>query len=303
MPQTDPPLSSMTGFGTAHGHASLPSGRHVPWAWELRGVNGRGLDLRLRMPPGFDALDAPLRQRAAALGRGTIQAGLTIDLGDQPLTMTVDDAALRAVADAITKVNLAVECSPPTADGILALKGVLNVADDRLSVEDHTALLPIFTTGFDTALANFAAARATEGARMGAVLSDQLDQIAALTQSARDMTQDAVAQHLEGLKTQVAQLLADSALPADRLAQEAVLIAVRTDIREEVDRLDGHVAAAKEHMTQGGIVGRKLDFLGQEFVREANTLTTKAPTLALKRIGLELKGVIDQFKEQVQNIA
>ncbi len=305
MPSTDPATTvfSMTGFGTARGTLTLPDGRSIGWVWEMKAVNGRGFDVRFRMPPGFDALEPRLRKAAAPIGRGSVTANLQLDGMEAAKEVSLDEKALATIVKAVEKVRLQIECSPPSADGLLALKGVLSVTEDRFGEEERAALFDGLAAGFNEALNAFQASRATEGAQMATVLGDQVTEIERLTNEARAQVADAVAAHLDTLKEQIATLLGDTNLPDERLAQEATLIAVRTDIREELDRLDAHVAAARDLLTGGGIVGRKLDFLGQEFVREANTLTTKAPSMALKQVGLSLKGVVDQFKEQVQNIA
>lgn len=295
-------LASMTGFGSAEGDLSLPSGRGMAWAWEIKTVNGRGLDLRLRLPTGFDALDARLRGSLASLGRGTVQANLTVTPRAEAVAFAVDPAALAAIARAVAQVREQIECAPPTADGILALRGVLATADDRLAGDDLEQMQLAVEDGFSRAVDALRAARTREGERIAAALRGQLAEMASLVQSAHALAPAALAHHQQQLRTSLAELLGDRPVSADRVLEEAAMLAIRTDVREEIDRLSAHIAQAQTHLQSSEPVGRALDFLAQELAREANTLTTKAPMLELKRIGLVLKAVIDQFKEQVQNI-
>ncbi|WOI54762.1 YicC/YloC family endoribonuclease [Parvularcula sp. LCG005] len=297
-------LSSMTGFGAASGTVSLKSGRTAHWAWELKSVNGRGLDIRLRLPSGLDMFDSRARKIiSASIARGSVNANLTAEWSETGRRLVLDEEALTSVSQAVDRVRLLIESTPPSVDGILAIKGVLNLAEDGVSAEEMQALADAAATGLEQAVGALDAARLSEGERLRANLEGQLDSMTALAADARAQAADAVERHLDQLRGQIAELLADSGMNEDRLTQEAALLAVKTDVREELDRLDGHLVSIREHMNEGGLMGRRLDFLAQELAREANTLTTKAPTMALKRVGLDLKVVVDQFKEQVQNIA
>jgi uncharacterized protein (TIGR00255 family) len=296
------PFYSMTGYGRAEGVAELDTGHRIDWRWELRSVNGRGLDIRLRLPSSYEFLDPRLRKVAQSLERGSVSATLAVETDGLRRRLSLDDEMLAAIADAVGKVRLAVECAPPTADGLLALKGVLNIDDGELENTHIAAAADELVAGFERAATALAASRAEEGRRLAEILSAQLDRISSLTDSVDRNVDEAVAKHHAQLAEQIRRLLGESDLPADRLAQEAALLAIKSDVREEIDRLRAHVSAARELVVAGGAVGRRLDFLGQEFLREANTLTTKAPTIELKQIGLELKAVADQFKEQVQNV-
>ncbi|MEM9989464.1 MAG: YicC/YloC family endoribonuclease [Pseudomonadota bacterium] len=302
VPPSTMTLSSMTGFGNATGEKDLASGGALHWQWDIKSVNARGLDLRLRLPPGFESLEVALRQAAKPLKRGAVSAQLTLTHHKGAGAIQLDEANLAGVVEAIAKVRQAIDCDAPRADGILALKGVLRINEDS-SLSDHKdAIASLILEGFDQALNDLIRARKEEGAALQSVLSSQLQDIEKLVHQARALSDGAVAHHSAQLKTQMAELLADHDLSKDRLAQEAALLAVKTDIREELDRLDAHLKAAISSLDSSAPVGRALDFLAQEFVREANTLTTKAYNIELKQIGLSLKSVIDQFKEQVQNI-
>ena len=292
-------LSSMTGFARADG-VSGP----YHWAWELKSVNAKGLELRLRVPPGWDSLEPALRARAAeALARGTIHANLSVQRAGLAPVVRVNEPVLAAVLSTMREVARRIDASPPTADGILGLKGVIEVIDEDESEEDRRAGEAAFTAGFSDALASLAEMRRREGAALGAVLRTRLDEIGALT--AREET--APGRAPEAIKARLAEQIAaltetSTRFDPDRLHQEAILIASKADIREELDRLVAHVAQARRLLDAGGPVGRKLDFLSQELNRESNTLCAKSNDVELTNIGLELKSVVEQFREQVQNL-
>lgn len=296
-------LSSMTGFGGASGSVTLEPGREVAWTWEIKSVNGRGLDVRFRLPTGFEEMEGRLREKSRHLKRGTVTANLSYQFTGSSKRVQIDQDVLAAVSQAISQVRLQMESSPPSADGILALKGVMSVEDEELSDQDRDKVEETFASGFEEACTALVKTREGEGGHLHTVLSGQLDEIGALTAQAKKLAKDSVAEHHATLKKQIADLLAETPIEDARLAQEAALLAVRADVQEEIDRLVAHVEAARQHLQSDEAVGRRLDFLAQEFVREANTLTTKAQDMALKTIGLSLKSVIDQFKEQVQNVA
>lgn len=292
-------LSSMTGYGRSHG--SLPG---VSFVVELKSVNGRGLDMRVRLAPGFDALEPEIRRRIGkALSRGSLTVSLNVDREGEGGRVVVNHQALEAVLEGFQWLQTRVDAQRPTLDGIMGLKGVLEQHETPLSADEEEALGNAILAAFDEAIAALVVARAEEGARIAAILSERVDEIAALTKAAElhpGRSRDAI---LARLRQQVAELTqASPALSEERLAQEAMLLATKADIREELDRLGAHIAAARALLSGGGAVGRKLDFLSQEFNREANTLCSKSNDVALTAIGLDLKAVIDQLREQIQNI-
>ena len=292
-------LSSMTGFARSHGVAGV-----YAWAWEIKSVNAKGLDLRFRLPTGWDAVEVPSRARGTEkLWRGTVYANLTVERkGTQP-TVKVNEPVLGAVLSALKGLSGQVQAAPPTLDGILSLKGVMEVTEEDESEQEHRAAEAAIVSGFEEALVALLNMRRAEGKTLGGLLSKRLDEIAALSTRA----ENAPGRKPEAIKARLAEqvsalLQASERFDSDRLYQEAVLLAAKADIREELDRLSSHVAQAKKLLATGGAIGRKLDFLAQELHRESNTLTAKANDLELTNIGLELKGVIEQFREQVQNL-
>jgi uncharacterized protein (TIGR00255 family) len=292
-------LSSMTGFARGHGVAGP-----YAWSWEIKSVNAKGLDLRLRLPPGWDAVELPARKNATVkLSRGTVYANLTVERkGVQP-TVKVNEPVLNAVLATLKALSGKVDAQKPTLDGILALKGVIEVAAEDEREEDRRAAEAAIIAGFDKLLADLIVMRREEGATLGRLLSARLTEIAALAARA----EAAPGRKAEAIKArlaeQVATLLAASTrFDSDRLHQEAILIASKADIREELDRLASHVAQGQKMIADGGPIGRKLDFLSQELNRESNTLTAKANDTELTNLGLELKSVVEQFREQVQNL-
>jgi uncharacterized protein (TIGR00255 family) len=286
----------MTGFARS---AGAEAGRG--WSWELRSVNGRGLDVRLRLPPGLEAQEAGFRQViAGALRRGSVQAQLAwSEAATAGVTVRVE------VLDRLLTLALALAARipgalPPRAEALLALPGVLR-AGEAEAVSDVS--IAAVRAGLDEALAALLAARGEEGARLGEVLAGQINTIATLATAAR---LQAAGQHIaqqrrlhESLRSLLGE---DASVDPARLAQELALLASRADVREELDRLDSHIGQARALLAEGAGVGRRLDFLVQEFNREANTLCSKSATTALTEIGLKLKAVIEQFREQVQNI-
>ncbi|SDO03469.1 YicC/YloC family endoribonuclease [Aureimonas jatrophae] len=293
-------LRSMTGFARVE-RDGAPSG----FVWELRSVNGKGLEIRLRLPPGFEELEADIRRLAAgALGRGNVQVSLAHrrDPGVEVPGFRVNEALLTdllRLSDALVSEGRA---APPSADGLLALRGVIEVADAEPAAalsEQRDEIL----AAFQEALVALRRSRETEGRSLLAVLNVRLDRIEELTNQAEAHPARSIEAIRARLADQVALLRgAADGLDEARLHQEAALIATRADIREELDRLTAHVAAARELLSLDEPVGRRLDFLSQEFNREANTLCAKSNATALTAIGLDLKLSVDQFREQVQNI-
>src|SRR5215813_1559855 len=276
-------LSSMTGFARGHGVSGAYS-----WAWELKSVNAKGFDLRLRLPPGWDAVEGPARNGAAQ--------------GVAP-SVRVNEPVLAAVLATIKGLAGRVDAAAPRLDGILSLKGVIEVIDEDEREEDRRAAEAAVIAGFRATVAELAAMRRHEGQALGQVLAQRVREIAVLAKRA----EAAPGRRPEAIKAriveQVAMLLdASDRFDPDRLHQEAILIASKADIREELDRLASHVAQIERLIAGGGPIGRRLDFLAQELNREANTLCSKSNDVELTNIGLELKSVVEQFREQVQNL-
>lgn len=291
-------LASMTGFARADGVC----GAYV-WGWELKSVNGKGLDLRLRVPAGWDAVDVAVRGRTKALARGSVYANLAVRRDGIAPTVRVNEAVLQALVTAMRDIAARIDAQPASIDGILSLKGVIEVSEQTESTEEHATAEQAVIAGFDAALATLIDMRLHEGAALQSILAQRLDEIEALggrADAAPGRRPEAIKARIAG---QLAQLLdASTRFDADRLHQEALLIATRADIREELDRLVAHVAQARHLLAEGGAVGRRLDFLAQEFNREVNTLCSKSSDVELTTIGLELKTVVEQFREQVQNL-
>ncbi len=297
-------LQSMTGFARTEGNHGA-----YRWHWEIRSVNGKGLDCRFRLPPGFEDMEAALREALGkAIKRGNCQAALQMDKSETETTVRVNETMLRDVLLASKAVSAAaavqgVDVAPATTDGLLAIRGVLETADVEEDADSQAALRSALIDSFTDVAAQLAAARGDEGQKLDEIVRGQVDRIEALTKEAAASPAGGTEAFRQRLKEQVSELLeASPALPEDRLAQEAALLATKADVREELDRLTAHVAQARDLVSSGEPVGRRLDFLTQEFNREANTLCAKAADNDLTRIGLDLKAVIDQLKEQVQNV-
>ena len=289
----------MTGFARADGHEDGAS-----WVWELKSVNSKSLDLRFRLPPGLDGLELPLRTSLAQkLKRGALSVTLTVTRGPATGGVRINREALEQVLAASQALVAEGRAALPRADGLLALRGVLESGeepDDEAERERRQAGL---LASWEKALDGLVAMRRGEGARLIPVLEARLAEIAHLVAAA----EDSAAVQPEALKLRLRDLVAalldaSPALPPERLAQEAALLVGKADIREEIDRLAAHVVAAQELLAEGGAIGRRFDFLCQEFNREANTLCSKSSDVALTRIGLDLKAVIEQLREQVQNL-
>jgi len=292
-------LSSMTGFARGHG----VSGGYA-WAWEIKSVNAKGLDLRLRLPLGWDAVEPPVRSKVGELlARGTVYANLNIERQGKSPVVRVNDAVLAAVLGTIKSLAGRVDAERPRLDGILAVKGVIEVVDAEEAEDERRAVEAKVVAGFAEVLANLVENRRHEGDALGRILAGRLGEIAALIGRAEAAAARRPGAVRQRIADQVAALMeASDRFDPDRLHQEAVLIAAKADVREELDRLSAHVEQAQGMVTKGGAVGRRLDFLSQELNRESNTLCSKANDLELTNIGLELKGVVEQFREQVQNL-
>jgi len=294
-----PPLASMTGFARGTGAAD-----GIAWIWELRSVNGRGLDLRFRLPPGFDAMELALRQAAArVLKRGNVTASLTVKREDQPRLMA-DPVALEQVLALATALQARLAGSPPPrAEALLALPGVLRPATAVEEEDRGESKFAAILSGFEESLDHLQAARRAEGARLAVTLTSLLGDIAALhEQAGLEAAGQPAAQCARLLESVQALLREAPPLPEERIAQEVALLAARSDVREELDRLASHIQAARALLAERAGIGRRFDFLTQEFNREANTLCSKSATAALTVIGLRMKAAIEQLREQVQNI-
>ena len=292
-------LSSMTGFARSQG----ASGPYV-WGWEIKSVNGKGLDLRFRLPAGWDAVEVAARKRATeALARGTVYCNLSVTRQGVAPAVKINEPVLNAVIATFNQLTAKIDAAAPSLDGILSLKGVMEVTEQDESAEDRRAAEGAVAAGFEAALADLLAMRRHEGDALDRLLTARLDEIGTLAARA----EAAPGRKPEAIKARLAEQVAAliEAAPrfdSDRLYQEAVMLASRADIREELDRLAAHVAQAQKLLREGGPAGRRLDFLAQELNRESNTLTAKANDVELTNIGLELKSVVEQFREQVQNL-
>ena len=292
-------LSSMTGYARAQG--GVPG---ISFSVEIKSVNARGLDVRMRMTPGYDALEGEIRRRIGkALSRGSVTVNLNVDREGEGGRVVVNRQALDAVLEAIKEIGQLTNSPRPTPDGILGLKGVLEQHDAPLDADTEEKLQAAIYEAVDGTLVDLQKSRRAEGVHLGEILGGQVTEIARLRDLAAvhpGRSRDVL---LARLKEQIGELMASSTgFSEDRLTQEALLMATKADIREELDRLQAHVASARALLAEGGPVGRKLDFLSQEFNREANTLCSKSNAVDLTAIGLDLKAVIDQFREQVQNL-
>ena len=292
-------LASMTGFASRAGNIDS-----FTWVWELKSVNGKALDVRLRVPQGYDHLEIQCRNAIMqSFKRGNIQASLSISNGKAHEKLTINTEVMDQYLALAQDLHRRIGGELPRADNLLAMRGVLEVVPVALAEDEQLSRDLAILTSLTQAVAALDAARLEEGARLKETLSGQVNRIFELTQSAKDNPARSAEAIKARLKEQVARLLeSNNNFDPDRLHQEAVMIATRADIQEEIDRLVAHVTAARELLISKEPVGRKLDFLAQEFNREANTLCSKAGDKTMSAIGLELKTVIDQLREQVQNI-
>ena len=294
---SDPPVVSMTGFSRAESQAD-----GLAWTVEARSVNGRNLDIRCRLPIGFESLEAMVRTEVARrFKRGSVNVAVTLARTAAATQLRINRPLLDQVL-ALSRELEGAGAAPPRLDAVLAIRGVIEpVEENDAATRDHVE--GRLTADLVLALDRLALARTGEGTRLAEVLTRQLDEISALVAAAAGCAATRPAALRDRLTAQLALLLdAVPALPEERLAQELALLVARSDVREELDRLHAHVAGARELLAAGDAVGRRLDFLCQEFNREANTLCSKSTDVELTRIGLALKATIEQFREQVQNI-
>jgi uncharacterized protein (TIGR00255 family) len=292
-------LSSMTGFARSHG-ASGP----YTFDWELKSVNAKGFDLRLRLPPGWDELEAHAKKRAGeVLARGTVYANLNVKRANALAAVRINEDVLASVIKVAGQLAGKLDAVAPSIDGLLAIKGVIEVVEPEADEEEDEAAKMAAASAFNEALDNLLAMRRREGTTLGQVLSQRMDEIEVLAKKAEASPGRKPEAIRARLAEQVQALLdASDRFDADRLNQEALLIAAKADVREELDRIASHISQTRELIGKGGSIGRRLDFLAQEFHREVNTCCSKSNDLELTNTGLEMKSVIEQFREQVQNL-
>jgi uncharacterized protein (TIGR00255 family) len=292
-------LSSMTGFARSHG-ASGP----YAFEWELKSVNAKGFDLRTRLPPGWDDIESTVRMRSAqVLSRGTIYANLTVKRSNAASVVRINEEVLASILKVAGDLSGRIDAVAPSIDGLLSIKGVLEVVEPETDEAEEQAAKAAATAAFEQALRSLIDMRKREGIALGQILSQRMDEIERLASRAEvapGRRPDAIKARIA---EQIAALLETSDLfDQDRLHQEAILIAAKADIREELDRITSHISQVRELIGGDGPIGRRLDFLAQEFNREVNTCCSKSNDLELTNIGLEMKNVVEQFREQVQNL-
>ncbi|GAC1334003.1 MAG: YicC family protein [Bradyrhizobium sp.] len=292
-------LSSMTGFARSHG----TSGPYA-FEWELKSVNAKGFDLRVRLPPGWDDLEAFAKKRAAeVLSRGTVYANLNVKRTNAVSTVRINEDVLGSIVKVAGVLAGKIDAVAPSVDGLLALKGVIELVEPESNEAEDKAAKTAAGAAFDQALLDLVEMRQREGVTLGQILSQRMEEIERLARKAEaapGRKPDAIRARLA---EQIAALLETSdRFDPDRLNQEALLIAAKADIREELDRIASHISQARDLISKGGPVGRRLDFLAQEFNREVNTCCSKSNDLELTNTGLEMKNVVEQFREQVQNL-
>ncbi|MBV1896702.1 MAG: YicC family protein [Rhodobacteraceae bacterium] len=294
-------ISSMTGFASAKGELAPYS-----WAWELRSVNGKGLDIRLRVPDWLDGLEAGLRaQLAKSVSRGNVSLALRLTRSEETGGLALSQGTLNSVLTALAEIESeamerGISLAPSKASDLLSVRGMLETS---LGKDDTAPLIAQLKQEFTSLVQAFVQMRKDEGASLSQILTQQIDQIEILTAQSADLAEQRKEDRADTLKTNLARVMdnTDRADP-DRVAQELALIAIKADVTEEIDRLAAHVKAARDLLVKGDTIGRKLDFLMQEFNREANTLCSKSQSTDLTAVGLDLKAVIDQMREQVQNV-
>lgn len=292
-------VQSMTGFARREG-----SVERYRWVWELRSVNGKGLDVRLRAPSGYEALETDIKKRISErISRGNIQATLTVSVSEAKVDAVLNRDALHAILALRSELGELVDPAPLKLDTILGLRGLVEMREPEEQPETLQKRDEAILSGLDQAVDDLAAMRIGEGQALGSILRQQLRTIEALVGTVENdasRAPDEIARRLQGQLT--ALMDNNNGLDRDRLYAEVALLATKADLREEIDRLKAHVAAVEELLEKGGPIGRRLDFLAQEFNRESNTICSKSNSAAVTAAGIELKVVIDQFREQVQNL-
>ena len=292
-------LSSMTGFARHHGS----SGSYA-FEWELKSVNAKGFDFRMRLPPGWDDIEVSARKRATELlSRGTVYANLSVKRASATSSVRINDDVLASIMKVAGDISKKTGAAPPSVDGLLAIKGVIEVVEPESDEAELQAAKAAVAASFEQALQSLIEMRKREGAALGQILAQRMDDIEKLARQA----EAAPGRKPEAIKARLAEQIAvlletSDRFDPDRLSQEAVMIAAKADIREELDRIASHIAQTRELLAKGGAVGRRLDFLAQEFNREVNTTCSKSNDVELTNTGLEMKNVVEQFREQVQNL-
>lgn len=294
------PITSMTGFARIEG-----SWQDVRWTWELKSVNSKGLDVRYRLPSGLDAHDRSVKKIVSeGLARGNVNCQLSMEYGEAGVQLVVNEGALDSVVDAAKRSAEKYGLEPPEIAGLMALRGIVDVQDSELSEEDRQARDSAILESLKQAVKALVEDRDREGAQLHSALQQRVDEIAALTRGAEQDAAGQLSAIQAKLAAQVTEALGDAGITIEqeRLAQETAVLALKADVSEETDRLHAHVLAARELLDADEPVGRKFDFLAQEFGREANTLASKAASNDLSAVALDLKVVIDQMREQIQNV-
>jgi uncharacterized protein (TIGR00255 family) len=294
-----PSLSSMTGFSRIQGQTES-----THWAWEFKSVNAKGFDLRLRIPQGLDGVEAEVRRMMGSLiNRGTVHASLELTRQIKSPEIRINDDLIKQLLQKLGAVARDAGIAPPTMDAILAMRGVVEIVEQTEDENEQAALVAAIVESLETAVISLCASRQTEGAVLHDILSQRLGHIEELVEQAEahparqpDAIKERLARQLHDL------LEAGEGLDKQRLHQEAMLLAVKGDIREELDRLKSHCGQVRDYLMRGGAIGRRLDFLAQELSREINTLSAKSNDVGLTKIGIDLKTLIEQFREQVQNV-
>lgn len=289
----------MTGFARSQGTLE-----DLTWHWELRSVNGRGLDIRLRLPPGYEALEQPARKTlSSAFARGNVSANLTARRTTNDVEIQLNEHVLHQVLTAVEKIRALTNAPAPTAEGLINTKGVLDILDKTESTDRQDVKQNELLSGLDHAITELKAMRGSEGQQLHKIIQKQLEEIdqnvTAIKRSAANQPEKVA----ERFKQQIDALLGgDTSIQQDRLHQEIAILLTKADVSEELDRIDAHIIAARELLQQSSPIGRKLDFLTQEFNREANTICSKSNDITITQSGLAMKAAIDQMREQVQNV-
>ena len=298
----------MTGYARVEGAYEVEDATaQWQWSWEVKSVNGKGLDIRFRLPGGLDALEVPARKLIGRkLRRGSLSVSLTLFRQTGSKSLKVNRELIEQILELQGRLEEEgkIYPSPPRLDSLLSVRGILETEEEPAQdAAAKEALIAALLSGLEHALKPLVAMRGEEGAHLATMLTTHLDTLTSLAKTARETADLQPGQQRERMKQQIAELLEHSeSVSEERLGQELALLATKTDIREEVDRLDAHIAACLDLVGMGGVIGRKLDFICQELNRESNTICAKAASLALTNIGLELKSTVEQFREQVQNV-
>ena len=289
----------MTGFARSQGTLE-----DLTWHWELRSVNGRGLDIRLRFPPGYEALEQPARKTlSSAFARGNVSANLTARRTTNDVEIQLNEHVLHQVLAAVEKIRALTNAPAPTAEGLINTKGVLDILDKTESTDRQDVKQNELLSGLDHAITELKAMRGSEGQQLHKIIQKQLDEIDQNAKAIKQAASNQPEKVAKRFKQQIDALLGgDTSIQQDRLHQEIAVLLTKADVSEELDRIDAHIIAARELLQQASPIGRKLDFLTQEFNREANTICSKSNDITITQSGLAMKAAIDQMREQVQNV-